>query len=87
MESPNNRGWRDKVLPRHLLLPNEASIASTDTHLLDKGRHGDLQIIQTMTTDCSSQTEGKALLLKAVPTHLIEHREVEMVLNLSLHLY
>lgn len=35
--------------------------------------------LQNTTLDSVSQTDGKALLLKTIPTQLIEQREVVMV--------
>ena len=46
-----------------------------------KGSHGNSQTTQAVvrTIGCSSQTDGKAPVLKITPTQLTEHGEVELV--------
>ena len=67
----------DRAPPGHLS-GSEASSSRHRLHLiklLAKGAHENPQTTQAIikTIGCSSQTEGKSLLLKTTPTHLTEH--------------
>lgn len=84
MESPNNRGGKAPI--RHLLLPTQISHSRSESHLIEllaKGLHKKPQTSLSIAkaTGCSPQTNGKALLLKTMPTYLIEYGEVELVPN------
>ena len=82
MESPNNE--RDRILPGHLLLPNETSstrIGLCLIELMAKRTSGESQTSWAVAkiTGCSPQTDSKAPLLKITPTQLTEPGDVELV--------
>lgn len=67
MEIPNNRG--DKVSGR-FLPPSEVSRGQASP---PKRNPQTTQVTAKAMIGCSLQIEGKALLLKTIPTYLIEH--------------
>ena len=83
MKSPNS-GGRQSPNSCHLLSPNEASNTRIWLHLIELLAKGAQQEHSNKpafckTISCSPQTDHKALLLKATPTQLIEHGELDLV--------
>lgn len=82
MRSLNNRG--DKAQPTKTS-PSEISSARNGLYILlscwPNEPHGTPQTTQDISKSigCSSQIDGKALLLKTTPMHLIEHGKVELL--------
>lgn len=86
MESPNNEG--DKGPTRLLLPPNEIFSAKNELYLIEllakwspMKTPKQLGLLPRLLTSYPSQTDSTALLLKTIPTKLIEHGEVKLMVT------
>jgi hypothetical protein len=94
MKLPNSRGIESSN--QNLLLPYKASNSNNGLYLivcLVKEFHRSCQTTHILrmfypyvnAIGCSSQTDGKAPLLKSTSTQLMEHGEVKLVSKYSLY--